>query len=286
MPYTPGSLKRAVDTIAQEQDADIGKWNRDLSRTGIDGAGLSHVSVSGPSALDPSSTHIGDRAKQIFEGSPKEAIKGVFGAGLDAVSIATGTGFGLLTHDIGNAIVNSLQEAFAKKHHLALDEMERLMGGAASNFDKLQNLVDDLPRPGNDLRELMDKKRQCGNDVVDGINRELQHAKTPEERDKLQKLADDANTWKTSRDDRIKTEQPDISNLELKQSRLFKEANIQLGQLKEGSDLLWAAKSGSSNYLTHTTPQAGLFASGMRQFLLGTRARMSAALGAQAEASQ
>ena len=274
--YQPGTVSKGIAGILSQQSTDIGQWGSDLRQTGLTGGGPNVVKIGGASPLDHQSTNIGDRADQIFTGSPTEALKGVFGAAFDTVSLLTGTGFGMLAHDIGNAYVNHLQDAFINRHPTALAKMDSLMSNASDALGRLSDLADAYPRPPTDYSDILQKKRTVGDDAGNSINDALANAK-PEDREALQSLADDANAWKTSRDGQIAAEAPDVDALDVKAHKVYDEVSRQSGQLRQAADLTWQARSSDSQNLIHTTPQAGLFAAGIQQFLLGTRARLTGA---------
>ncbi|MCC7499785.1 MAG: hypothetical protein IT160_19550 [Bryobacterales bacterium] len=182
--------------------------------------------------------------------------------------------------------IRDLQDKFLASQAGRLSNMDLYETNAKKAMRKLSNMLSSNWPSGIDtgpVRKLMEEKASAGNDVAAGIADALAQSSDPEERSQLEALQGDFQKWIGERNQRVSREQGEVRALVdrtdglnaeiLRQIPAMEDAGTSIGPRNE------VASNGAITGTSHADIGAISHAKSLRDFLIGSRGRVSRVLG-------
>jgi hypothetical protein len=173
---------------------------------------------------------------------------------------------------------NALLDTFMKAHAPTLRAMSQNMREISRSLDGIAELADNakVRLHAKEAREVLDKKRSMGDGMLERLDERIKNSKDPAEREKLAASRADLAGWIKERDERIKQEQAEIEELDIRTSVLAKELGLNGSRMAKAAasaeQLTGVLKNGVTDHTAHATPEAALFAASLRNVLIRGRA--------------
>jgi hypothetical protein len=261
-----GFVKNELTGIVSAQDPFVGKLA--LAATTAGPPSLTPFKPAGSDGLRPVASTLD---KALDTSSPELALARFLGnsvfkpftSGVDAYQVSK---------------IRDMQEKFFAAHDYTLKKLSEDLGNARIAMRGLGNWLAKQHIPDNGIRGIMEKKAAAGNRAMADLNDALASATDPGDRAKLQAMKGDFDQWTQQRDERLKPEWKEETELENRIDKLNRE--IYYGQ---SNGLLNAASSdgpstdtGGGKVIgsTHQQPEALRYVRSLRDFALKERKQL------------
>ena len=175
------------------------------------------------------------------------------------------------------AKIRAAQEKFYADHDVTLTEMAKNLSNARAGMRDLGKWLSQQHIPDNNIRGIMQQKSSAGNRAMSDLNDALSSATDPDDRAKLEAMKADSDKWTKDRDERLKPEWKEETDLENRIDKINRD--IGFGQ---ANSLMTAAQSdgphvetGGGKVISSSVqqPEALAYVQSLRNFLLGSRSQ-------------
>src|SRR6185295_17442551 len=175
--------------------------------------------------------------------------------------------------------IKEMQQEFYAKHGDTLIQLSKDLSKAKRAMRELGEWLGKQHIPDNDIRGIMNKKAATGNEAMRDLDAAIAQAEDPGDRDRLRAMKENFDKWTKERDERLKPEWKEETELENRIDHINREIH------QNQADALVAAgrsdgpvtETGGGKIIssTHQQLQSFTHANSLRDFLLGERLRMA-----------
>ncbi|HEV2369418.1 MAG TPA: hypothetical protein VGR90_06050 [Acidimicrobiales bacterium] len=169
---------------------------------------------------------------------------------------------------------------------LMSDELRRL----EDSIDDQRQILQQPPKPHDNLDQLLDQKRNLGNDLLNEIGQKLQASDDPDEQAQLRSLYQDVQGWMRQRDAAVDGEAPQVYDMQRKFAATGDAASQLDDQLAKTGNAVHQAIYGPpsmsgprdvstvARQLNNLRPDVLATIAQTKDFLLGTRSTLDSAI--------
>ena len=187
--------------------------------------------------------------------------------------------------------ISQWQQDFLANYGDYLDTMSDELSRLEDSIDDQRQILQQPPKPHDNLNALLDQKRNLGNDLLQEIGQKLQASDDPDEQDQLRSLYQDVQGWMRQRDAAVDGEAPQVYDMQRKFSATADAASTLDGQLAQTQNAVHQAIYGApsmsgprdissvARQLNNLRPDVLSTIAKTTDFLLGTRSTLDSAIG-------
>jgi hypothetical protein len=275
----PGVVSDGLAAIARDSENRLGHFHDGLkpgAQAGFEPPRLVPFTERGPDELAKVPSFL---EQSIGDADP--TTLGLLRALGGSLLHGSGSPVQALTDEFWSApAVREAQKHFMDENEATLRAMSDAMGRAKRALRELSGIKPQLH--AREMRDLLDRKSQAGNDTLRRIDSALGSESDPDARAQLQASRDDLSTWMSERDARVGQEREEVSQLanriDAVESRAYKQRGIlEQAAGSEGPRNLVA--DGRVVETSHHRPEALGHALNLQELLRAAKASLNDAIG-------
>jgi hypothetical protein len=258
-------VKSWLDAVAGNHP-DLRKWEGGLAGGGQKSPPTAPASTA-PAGFERQKTNI-DQATDMFgEGN-------MVGAVLTVLAPTPSTA----VSNYYAETINNWQREFVTNYGEVLRGMSENMQRITWEIDGMRPMFRNPPRAHSNLDAILEEKQKLGDDLLKEIGNRLRETNDPDERARLEDLYKQTQQWMRERDARVEAEKPRVRDLQQRMEKLGEVAKSLDKEFDQASRESMKMVRYANNALHHAKPESAQFAYQLKQFLLGARGRLDAAL--------